>query len=138
MAAISAPRGAEYARILGLGAYRPSRVVTNAEICERIDSSDEWIRERSGIESRRFAAPDESVIDMSVAAAGKAIAHAGIRPEQIGEVLVATVTHPLQRRRRARQRHGAWRQRGVRPGHRLREAVGLHRLLRPLDRVHLR
>ena len=96
MAAISAPRGPEFARIMGLGAYRPSRVVTNAEICERIDSSDEWIRERSGIESRRFAAPDESVIDMSTAAAGKAIAQAGIRPEQIGAVLVATVTHPLQ------------------------------------------
>jgi len=91
-----APKGAEFARILGVGGYRPSRVVTNAEICERIDSSDEWIRERSGIESRRWAAPDESVIDMSVAAAGKAIAQAGIRPEQVGAVLVATVTHPLQ------------------------------------------
>jgi 3-oxoacyl-[acyl-carrier-protein] synthase III len=96
MASITAPRGAEYARILGVGGYRPSRVVTNAEICELIDSSDEWIRERSGIESRRFAAPDESVIDMSVAAAGKAIAQAGIRPEQVSAVLVATVTHPLQ------------------------------------------
>jgi 3-oxoacyl-[acyl-carrier-protein] synthase-3 len=96
MAAISAPRGADFARILGVGGYRPSRVVTNAEICERIDSSDEWIRERSGIESRRWAAPDESVIDMSVAASGKAIAQAGIRPEQISAVLLATVTHPLQ------------------------------------------
>ena len=96
MASITSPRGAEYARILGVGGYRPSRVVTNAEICELIDSSDEWIRERSGIESRRFAAADESVIDMSVAAAGKAIAQAGIRPEQVSAVLVATVTHPLQ------------------------------------------
>src|SRR3954454_9922135 len=96
MAAISAPRGPEFARILGVGGYRPSRVVTNAEICELIDSSDEWIRERSGIESRRYAEPDESVIDMRVAAAGKAIAQAGLRPEQIGAVLVATVTHPLQ------------------------------------------
>ncbi len=96
MAALSAPRGADFARILGVGGYRPSRVVTNAEICERIDSSDEWIRERSGIESRRWAAPDESVIDMSVAAAGKAIAQAGIGPEQVGAILLATVTHPLQ------------------------------------------
>ncbi len=96
MASIRAPKGAEHARILGVGGYRPSRVVTNAEICERIDSSDEWIRERSGIESRRWAAPDESVIDMSVAAAGKAIAQAGIRPEQVGAILLATVTHPLQ------------------------------------------
>ncbi len=96
MALITAPRGAEHARILGVGGYRPSRVVTNAEICERIDSSDEWIQERSGIQSRRWAAPDESVIDMSVAAAGKAIAQAGIDPEQVGAILVATVTHPLQ------------------------------------------
>ena len=79
-----------------MGGYRPARVVTNAEICERIDSSDEWIRERSGIESRRWAAPDESVVDMCLAAAGKAIAQAGIRPEQVGVVIVATVTHPLQ------------------------------------------
>ena len=96
MSTLLAPKGAEFARILGVGGYRPSRVVTNAEICERIDSSDEWIRERTGIESRRFAAPDESVIDMSVAAAGKAIAQAGIRAEQVSAVLVATVTHPLQ------------------------------------------
>jgi 3-oxoacyl-[acyl-carrier-protein] synthase-3 len=96
MALITPPRGAEHARILGVGGNRPSRVVTNAEICELIDSSDEWIRERSGIETRRWAAPDESVIDMSVAAAGKAIAQAGIRPEQVSAVLVATVTHPLQ------------------------------------------
>ena len=52
--------GAEHARILGVGGYRPARVVTNDEICERIDSSDEWIRERSGIVTRRWAAPDET------------------------------------------------------------------------------
>jgi 3-oxoacyl-[acyl-carrier-protein] synthase-3 len=96
MVPINPPKGAPHARILGVGGYRPSRIVTNAEICERIDSSDEWIRERSGIETRRWAAPDESVIDMSVAAAGKAIAQSGIAPEQISAVLVATVTHPLQ------------------------------------------
>jgi 3-oxoacyl-[acyl-carrier-protein] synthase-3 len=93
---INQPTGAAHARILSVGGYRPSRVVTNEEICERIDSSDQWIRERSGIESRRWAAPDESVIDMSVAAAGKAIAQAGITPAQVGAVIVATVTHPLQ------------------------------------------
>jgi 3-oxoacyl-[acyl-carrier-protein] synthase-3 len=94
--AIRTRTGAAHARITGVGGYRPARVVTNAEICERIDSSDEWIRERSGIESRRWAAPDESVVDMCLAAAGKAIAQAGIAPEQVGVVLVATVTHPLQ------------------------------------------
>jgi 3-oxoacyl-[acyl-carrier-protein] synthase-3 len=96
MSAIKTRTGAAHARITGVGGYRPARVVTNAEICERIDSSDEWIRERSGIESRRWAAPDESVVDMCLAAAGKAIAQAGIAPEQVGVVLVATVTHPLQ------------------------------------------
>jgi 3-oxoacyl-[acyl-carrier-protein] synthase-3 len=93
---INVPVGAAHARILGVGGYRPSRVVTNDEICERIDSSDQWIRERTGIESRRWAAPDESVIDMSLAAAGKAVAQAGITPAEVGAVIVATVTHPLQ------------------------------------------
>ena len=92
---LNVPVGAAHARILGLGGYRPSRVVTNEEICERIDSSDQWIRERSGIESRRWAAPDESVTDMCLAAAGKAVAQAGITPAQVGAVIVASVTHPL-------------------------------------------
>lgn len=88
--------GATYAGILGIGAYRPHRVVTNAEICEQMDSTDEWIRERTGIVERRWAGPDESVVSMSVASGGKAIAHAGITPEQIDFVLVATVSHPYQ------------------------------------------
>jgi 3-oxoacyl-[acyl-carrier-protein] synthase-3 len=95
-ARITPSTGAPHARILGLGAYRPARVVTNEEICRRIDSSDEWIRTRSGIVTRRWAAEDETVADMSVAAAGKALADAGVAPEQIGCVLVATCTHPYQ------------------------------------------
>ena len=87
--------GAPHARILGVGSYRPARVVTNAEICEVIDSTDEWIRERSGIVERRFAADDETVADMAVAAAGKAIAHAGVAPDQIDAVVLASVTHLL-------------------------------------------
>jgi 3-oxoacyl-[acyl-carrier-protein] synthase-3 len=96
MSAITPAAGAAHARILGVGGYRPARIVTNEEICERIDSTDEWIRERSGIITRRFAAPDESVVDMSVAAAGKALANAGIDADQVGCVMLATVTHPLQ------------------------------------------
>jgi 3-oxoacyl-[acyl-carrier-protein] synthase-3 len=92
-----APRdGAQYARIVGVGAYRPARVVTNDEICEHIDSSDEWIRERSGIVTRHFAAPDESVVDMAAAAAEKALAAAGISADHIDTVLVSTVTHLSQ------------------------------------------
>ena len=68
----------------------------NAEIVDKIDSSDEWIRERSGIVSRHFAAEDESVIDMAEHAARQALEHAGISPEQLGFVLMATVTHPYQ------------------------------------------
>jgi 3-oxoacyl-[acyl-carrier-protein] synthase-3 len=86
-------RGAEHARILSVGSYRPERVVTNAEICEQLDSSDSWIRERSGIISRRFAAPDESVIDLSVPAARQAIERAGLASADIDTVLVATATH---------------------------------------------
>jgi 3-oxoacyl-[acyl-carrier-protein] synthase III len=96
MSPISPPVGAPHARILGVGGYRPARIVTNEEICERIDSSDEWIRERSGIVTRRFAAQDETVVDMALAASGKALAAAGVSADQVGCVVVATVTHPYQ------------------------------------------
>ena len=83
-AALRDSTGAEHAGILGVGAYRPRRVVSNAEICERIDSSDEWIQTRSGIKNRRFAEPDETVAMMSVAAGGKALAAAGVRADEVG------------------------------------------------------
>ncbi len=82
------------ARILGLGAHRPERVVDNAELCASLDTSDTWIRERTGIERRYVAAPDESVVTMATVAAGKALASAGIRPDEVDLVLVATCTHP--------------------------------------------
>ena len=91
---ISSVTGAPFARIMSVAGYRPSRVVTNEEVCERIDSSDEWIRERSGIIERRYAAADESVSDMATIAATNAIRKAGIDPAQVGLVLVASVTHP--------------------------------------------
>jgi 3-oxoacyl-[acyl-carrier-protein] synthase-3 len=93
MSLITAVSGAPFARMLGVGSYSPARVVTNAEMCERIDSTDEWIRERSGITERRFAAPDETVADMAVAAASKALASAGITAAQVDCVIVASVTH---------------------------------------------
>ncbi|MFE0461481.1 beta-ketoacyl-ACP synthase III [Kitasatospora sp. NPDC058965] len=88
--------GAAYSRILGVGGYRPVRVIPNTEVLTWIDSSDEWIRTRSGITERRWAGPEETVAEMSVQAAGKAIAQAGIDPAQIGAVVVATVTHLKQ------------------------------------------
>ncbi|WP_228977511.1 ketoacyl-ACP synthase III [Streptomyces sp. DH12] len=93
MAKIKPSRGAPYARIMGVGGYRPTRVVPNEVILETIDSSDEWIRSRSGIATRHWASPEETVTAMSVEAAGKAIADAGISPDQIGGVIVSTVSH---------------------------------------------
>ena len=78
--------GSPHARLMSVGAYRPERVVTNAEICERIDSSDEWIRERSGIISRRFAAPGETVTDMAEQASRIAIDRAGLSGSDIDAV----------------------------------------------------
>ncbi|GAA2253662.1 ketoacyl-ACP synthase III [Streptomyces amakusaensis] len=93
MAKIKPSKGAPYARIMGVGGYRPVRVVPNEVILETIDSSDEWIRSRSGIATRHWASEEETVSAMSVEAAGKAIADAGVTPQQIGGVIVATVSH---------------------------------------------
>jgi 3-oxoacyl-[acyl-carrier-protein] synthase-3 len=92
-AKIKPSKGAPHARILSVGGYRPVRVVPNEVILEHIESSDEWIRSRSGIASRHWAGPEETVAEMSVAAAGKAIANAGIDASQIGAVIVSTVSH---------------------------------------------
>ncbi|MDO5754060.1 beta-ketoacyl-ACP synthase III [Arthrobacter sp.] len=81
-------------QILGIGAYRPSVIVTNEDVCQWIDSSDEWIRQRTGIITRHRAPKDVSVVDMAVGAGAEAIEKAGIEPSQIGAVLVSTVTHP--------------------------------------------
>nr|ADI58634.1 AsuC4 [Streptomyces nodosus subsp. asukaensis] len=79
--------------VLGLGTYLPSRPVTNAMICERIDSSDEWIRSRSGIRLRHWADPSETVEFMAATAAERALESAGITADQVGCVVVSTVSH---------------------------------------------
>jgi len=96
MSKIKPAQGSPYARIQGVGGYRPTRVVPNEVILEKIDSSDEWIRSRSGIATRHWANDEETVSAMSVEAAGKAIADAGLRPDQIGAVVVSTVSHFAQ------------------------------------------
>lgn len=83
-------------RILSVGSYRPSRIVPNAEIVDRIESSDEWIRERSGIESRGFATSEETVIAMSKAASEIALKRAGIPMSEVDAVIMATVSYPYQ------------------------------------------
>jgi 3-oxoacyl-[acyl-carrier-protein] synthase-3 len=85
-----------HSRVMSVGVYRPKRVVPNSEIIDAIDSSDEWIKERSGIHSRRFAGADETVVSMSVAAAKTALERAGIPAQKLGAVICATVTYPFQ------------------------------------------
>jgi len=80
------------ARVLGLGVYRPRRSVDNDELCEAIDSSDEWIRERTGIARRRWADDDESVDMMALAAGRAALAASGLEAGDVGMVIVASCT----------------------------------------------
>jgi 3-oxoacyl-[acyl-carrier-protein] synthase-3 len=96
MTGIAPSEGAQHAAILGIGSYRASRVVPNADVVDAIDSSDEWIQQRSGIKSRRWATPEETITMMSVEASRKALAHAGIEAAQVDAVIVATVSHMFQ------------------------------------------
>ncbi|MEV6565328.1 beta-ketoacyl-ACP synthase III [Streptomyces kronopolitis] len=79
-------------RILALGHYQPSRVLTNEDLARIVDTDDAWIRSRVGIRTRHVAAPDETVDSMAAAAAAKALAASGLAPEDIDLVLVATCT----------------------------------------------
>ncbi len=88
--------GSPGARILAFGGYQPARVVTNDELAATLDTSDEWIRSRVGIASRRIAGPDETVADMAAAAGGKALAASGLSPADIDLVIVATCTPEVQ------------------------------------------
>ena len=86
----------EFTRIYALGASRGHQVVTNDDIAGPIDSSDEWIRQRTGIITRKRADQEQSLIDMAVEASNEAISKAGIKPEEIGTVILATITFPYQ------------------------------------------
>ncbi|VXB24784.1 beta-ketoacyl-acyl carrier protein synthase III 1 [Bacillus sp. 349Y] len=78
--------------IIGIGRYLPEKILTNADLEKMVDTSDEWIRTRTGIEERRVAGDDIDTSDMAYEAAKKAIEDAGISPEDIDLILVATVT----------------------------------------------
>ena len=84
------------ARLLGVGTYRPARLVTNDDLAQRVDTSDEWIRTRTGIATRRIAGDDETTVAMGVAAADKALAAAGLTAGDIDLVITATCTSPSQ------------------------------------------
>src|SRR6056297_3064802 len=81
--------------VVGYGHYLPERIVPNAEFEETLETSDEWIRTRSGIERRHFAADDENTSDLAVNAARSALANAEIDVDSVDGVIVATSTPDL-------------------------------------------
>jgi len=79
-------------RIAGVGSYLPARIVTNAELAERMDTSDEWIRQRTGIGQRHIAAEGETTSMLGLKAAEAALAHAGLTAQDIDLIVLATAT----------------------------------------------
>jgi 3-oxoacyl-[acyl-carrier-protein] synthase III len=96
MTTLASRTGPAGTRIIGLGSYQPDTIVSNDDLAKVMDTSDEWIRERVGIANRRFARPEEKLVDMAVEAGAKAVADAGLSPSDIEAVLVATCTMPSQ------------------------------------------
>ena len=82
----------EHTRILGIGSYGPDQVVNNNDLSKKVDTSDEWIRSRTGIVERRFADENQSTSDLSLEAASEAMRNANIQPDEIDLLLVATIT----------------------------------------------
>ena len=97
MTTLQSTTGPAGARVLGLGAYRPRRRVTNDELAQTMDTNDEWIQSRVGIAERRWADEDETLVEMAVAAGGKAIAASGLSPDQIDLAIAAScsLTAPI-------------------------------------------
>jgi 3-oxoacyl-[acyl-carrier-protein] synthase-3 len=81
-----------HSRIVGTGSFLPPRVVTNDEFAARLDTSDAWIRERTGIAARHIADPSVAASDLALEASKAALAAAGVRAEDIGLIIVATST----------------------------------------------
>jgi 3-oxoacyl-[acyl-carrier-protein] synthase-3 len=88
----SATQNGTRVSITGLGCHVPERVLTNDEISERVDTSNEWIMERTGIRERRIAAPEEALSDVALPAAEQALDAAGVRAQDVDLIIVATVT----------------------------------------------
>lgn len=78
--------------LLGFGSYTPTRVMTNADWSKLVDTDDAWITERTGIKERRYAADDETTLDLAAAAADKALADAGLGAADLDEIIVASDT----------------------------------------------
>src|SRR5438034_8364895 len=81
-----------HSRIVGTGRYLPAQVLTNAELAQRVDTSDEWIRTRTGIRQRHLAAPGETTSDLALAAAREALTAASLAPAAVDMIVLATTT----------------------------------------------
>jgi 3-oxoacyl-[acyl-carrier-protein] synthase III len=96
MAQLNQSTPVAFSKIYSLGAARGDLTVTNDEIAGPINSSDEWITQRTGIITRKRASKDRSLMDMAVEASNEAIQKAGIKPSEIEAVIFSTITHPYQ------------------------------------------
>ncbi len=96
MKTLNQTKTVEFTRIYALGASRGHQTVTNDDVAGPIDSSDEWIRQRTGIVTRMRADKEQSLMDMAVEASNEAIKKSGIAPADIGTVILATITFPYQ------------------------------------------
>jgi 3-oxoacyl-[acyl-carrier-protein] synthase III len=96
MAKLNQSTAVAFSKIYSIGAARGDLTVTNDEIAGPINSSDEWIRQRTGIATRKRASKDRSLMDMAVEASNEAIKKAGIKPSEIEAVIFSTITHPYQ------------------------------------------
>ncbi|MEP7054455.1 MAG: beta-ketoacyl-ACP synthase III [Actinomycetota bacterium] len=94
MTGLAIRAGSPGAQIVSFGDHRPANVMTNADLEKIVETSDEWIRSRVGIETRRIAAADESMVSMASSAAAKAVASSGIDPLEIDLVLLGSCTLP--------------------------------------------
>ena len=84
-----------YSKILGTGSYLPEKILTNFDLEKMVDTSNEWIVERSGIKTRHIAAADENVVTMAEKAGRVALDTAGIKPADIGMIIVSSTTPHL-------------------------------------------
>ncbi|CAB4615969.1 MAG: beta-ketoacyl-ACP synthase III [Actinobacteria bacterium] len=96
MAKLNQSTAVAYSKIYSIGAARGDLTVTNDDVAGPINSSDDWITQRTGIITRKRASKDRSLMDMAVEASNEAIKKAGIQPSEIEAVIFSTITHPYQ------------------------------------------
>src|SRR5713101_3258048 len=100
-------------QVVGCGAYLPERVITNHELASRLDTSDQWIRQRTGIGERRIAAPGELTSDLAVRAAERALSRAGMRGSDLDLLVLPTPPPDNPFQGPARKFRPRWAMKGV-------------------------